>query len=93
MSEDKDYRRGMRDSRGRLIYIGHYGCAGGDRIVKVKLPAGTPQPHWATTWTVDCPACGRSHPARPMWRLGTPGERRAAELEVQPQENEHSVMT
>ncbi len=51
--------------------IGFYGCA--NRVVAVgrpKKPGKTP-----INFKVDCPACGRIHIVRPMWRERMAGDR------------------
>lgn len=62
---------------GKGVRVAHYGCAGGDRIVKVALrdhddrkPMAYPR-HVALD---ECPACHAPHRAGLMWRTLNDGE-------------------
>ncbi len=48
--------------------IGHYACSIAGRLVRVGL-IGRPRRKPPASIAVDCPACGRHHPAvAPLWR-------------------------
>lgn len=68
-----------RVSRAPTENVGHYGCQAGDRVVKVVAPHNG-KPHFTTTWTIECPACGDRHRVRPAFRRANEGEVERAEL-------------
>lgn len=56
---------------GNLGRIGFFGCSG--RLVVVSRPKKPGKP--PVNFNIDCPACGRRHIARPMWRERLPTDR------------------
>lgn len=70
----------------KQMFIGHYGCEEGDRIVScvVSRERSYKRPHWQAKWAIKiCPACGKEHQVvQPMWRKTTRAEWDDAEVRL-----------
>lgn len=84
---------------GKNDRIGLFGCSGaGGRLVRVgwRGRKGRKAP---TALTIDCPVCGRCHPAKPLWRRFTDDDRKQgldvvvdpADLPVDPLDTEDEI--
>lgn len=75
MSRQKSYKLPTVGGTGR---VGFFGCAGGDRLVRVEFVGSGMPPRGSI---IACPACGATHHVTPDWRPATPcDEGKVAEI-------------
>jgi hypothetical protein len=70
---------------GKGVRIAHYGCAGGDRVVRVALKEHDdrkPMAYPRFVALAECPACHAPHRAGLMWRTLNADEELAPEVLV-----------